>query len=1097
MNQQAKLSRISQLFSRFTEQIEILNSNSEFSMNIHVENVLIKLLNLIYNCDFKNVNYEENKIYPSIDLRDTKNRIAIQITSTPTLDKVKHTLYEFIKNDLYNDFDNLYIYIITKKQKKYTQSKIDEVLKGKFNFPSKNIIDKTDLYNELNAQNNLEKIDKVCKLLENQFSDTKTEMDKWDKYKKGLLEYDKYIMNLFMYLDIKGFSPKINNTLVKIKIDQVYIPLKLKLKPDYSNANREDKYKENLNLVDIKTAFLKYNQIVILGDPGSGKSTLLKYLAYDICNKRGKNRKYYNYVPIFIKAAEFAKYNSATGKNLSEYIIDGYNKIYETLFVDCLENNKLVVLFDGIDEVNITNQRHNIVDKINSFVAQYPSIKMIASSRIVGYNETCLNSCFYHFDVEKFGKEQIKSFIKNWYLSISSHSDNNTQVALKNANELFNSIRKNNSVLRLASNPLLITIIALIYYQGNALPEKRASLYEIATSTFLENWVKRRAFQKHDNIDRVSLVEILAPTSFYMHENYSTGLIPEKELRLKLMDEYRKIAPYLNPHDIKQDINDILEFLREDAGFLFEKGFDDNGDSLFGFVHQTFQEYFAAIEFKTKWKEGCFKENLNEYVFNSNWIEVIKLSASLFKINDPSRLGRADATKFIKDILELKDPYPEANKSLEVTCQILIDDVEIDLSVFKDLVDKIFDKHLSEKGNIIEERYIFVMINLLHTKYYQSYLFERISVIIKEDPLSKLSINLLSIFVASSDIPQIKEELIDILKSNKDNLKKQIYEYNTIIPVAEIVKTSEFRDEIVNYINSPLYLSIYNGNLPIQYVCCFDENLKDWLLSIRLISSQEMKKDLINFYVFSWGMDGVEAIKKYYDLLKKEYPNIDFSRIKKHIRKLDKFEFYKLDEYPFVTFNKVEIFRKIDSKSTFAFIKNEKVQLFEYPFNCKELKPYFGKHTTCFVDFLSLIICADNTESKEIIIDNYDKLINLIKFYKTIHWHNKIKINKAFNYALSIILITDIVNREILSWITVQLNKPYESVKIDTSFNKCDFEDKIMQSSLEAYEKLDILNAVSPQDDYKYLISAVIEELKNVKSESQKAKIRSLLHKIL
>ncbi|MDN5554671.1 hypothetical protein, partial [Prevotella sp.] len=116
---------------------------------------------------------------------------------------------------------------------------------------------------------------------------------------------------------------------------------------------------------------------------------------------------------------------------------------------------------------------------------------------------------------------------------------------------------------------------------------------------------------------------------------------------------------------------------------------------------------------------------------------------------------------------------------------------------------------------------------------------------------------------------------------------------------------------------------------------------------------------------------------------------------------------------------------------------------------------------------------------------------------KTIHWHNKIKINKAFNYALSIILITDIVNREILSWITVQLNKPYESVKIDTSFNKCDFEDKIMQSSLEAYEKLDILNAVSPQDDYKYLISAVIEELKNVKSESQKAKIRSLLHKIL
>jgi len=69
MNQEYKLYRIAQLLSRFREQVKILNSNGEFSINIHSENILIHILNVIYNCNLKNVNYEERKTYPSIDLK--------------------------------------------------------------------------------------------------------------------------------------------------------------------------------------------------------------------------------------------------------------------------------------------------------------------------------------------------------------------------------------------------------------------------------------------------------------------------------------------------------------------------------------------------------------------------------------------------------------------------------------------------------------------------------------------------------------------------------------------------------------------------------------------------------------------------------------------------------------------------------------------------------------------------------------------------------------------------------------------------------------------------------------------------------------------
>ena len=59
MNRQETLFRISQLLARFTEQVKILNSNGEFSINIHAENILINILNTIYACNLKNVNYEE------------------------------------------------------------------------------------------------------------------------------------------------------------------------------------------------------------------------------------------------------------------------------------------------------------------------------------------------------------------------------------------------------------------------------------------------------------------------------------------------------------------------------------------------------------------------------------------------------------------------------------------------------------------------------------------------------------------------------------------------------------------------------------------------------------------------------------------------------------------------------------------------------------------------------------------------------------------------------------------------------------------------------------------------------------------------------
>jgi predicted metal-dependent hydrolase len=98
MNQQDNLSLISKYLSRFKEQVKILNKNGEFSINIHAENILIKILNILFDASFENVNYIDGKNYDSIDLQDKSKKIGIQITATSTISKVKDTLKTYIKN---------------------------------------------------------------------------------------------------------------------------------------------------------------------------------------------------------------------------------------------------------------------------------------------------------------------------------------------------------------------------------------------------------------------------------------------------------------------------------------------------------------------------------------------------------------------------------------------------------------------------------------------------------------------------------------------------------------------------------------------------------------------------------------------------------------------------------------------------------------------------------------------------------------------------------------------------------------------------------------------------------------------------------------
>jgi hypothetical protein len=141
--------RIQELMSRFVAQIEMGSRSGRTDLNKDAETILIPLLNEVYGWSLTNLNSQRNN-YPSIDLADEAAGLSIQVTATPTPDKVKKTLRKFIEHNQYLKYPRLIIFILRHKEKSYPNASIQGIVQSKFDFePQRDILDHCDVFEEI------------------------------------------------------------------------------------------------------------------------------------------------------------------------------------------------------------------------------------------------------------------------------------------------------------------------------------------------------------------------------------------------------------------------------------------------------------------------------------------------------------------------------------------------------------------------------------------------------------------------------------------------------------------------------------------------------------------------------------------------------------------------------------------------------------------------------------------------------------------------------------------------------------------------------------------------------------------------------------
>ena len=167
MKQEELIKSCSDLLYKLCDLVESRNSLNYYDINISSEYFFIPLLNQVFGCDLQNLNNEE-KNAAAIDLYDTNGKIAIQVTSDSSANKIHNTLEKYRENKLYEKYAHLIVIVIVRSHT--YRADFTKDTGGKFTF-SKNddILTIKSLIKAISALD-IEKIESIQKYLEYQLN---------------------------------------------------------------------------------------------------------------------------------------------------------------------------------------------------------------------------------------------------------------------------------------------------------------------------------------------------------------------------------------------------------------------------------------------------------------------------------------------------------------------------------------------------------------------------------------------------------------------------------------------------------------------------------------------------------------------------------------------------------------------------------------------------------------------------------------------------------------------------------------------------------------------------------------------------------------
>jgi predicted NACHT family NTPase len=336
--------------------------------------------------------------------------------------------------------------------------------------------------------------------------------------------------------------------------------------------------------IDPDEAIRKYKRCVFVGDPGAGKTTLLKYLTLKSADNMLTDLPD---LPIRIELKAFAGsgYQDLQDFAASEWEVDyGFPKIDARSYME--ENllaGKALLLLDALDETVIGDtfdtaegSYQRVADTIMQAATRYHQSPMVVTARKAGYQQRAQLVGFTELEVLDFRLEEMQQFVTNWF---DCYEDPQKRA---NAADLNTKLQRNPRIQALAANPLLLSLIVLVYEAQLDLPDRRAEMYKECVDTLLTKWDAKRNIRRRREFKPEHKRQLLAELAWHFHLQ-GRRYFPESEVLAVIADFLPKVRllPEQNGQ-VPAEIANEQGLLKEQA-----RGWQ-------GFLHLTLQEYFVA-----------------------------------------------------------------------------------------------------------------------------------------------------------------------------------------------------------------------------------------------------------------------------------------------------------------------------------------------------------------------------------------------------------------------------------------------------------------------------------------------------------------------
>jgi hypothetical protein len=373
------------------------------------------------------------------------------------------------------------------------------------------------------------------------------------------------------------------DTARRVPINNLYVT------PKVSTASKEKSNEAQSLTIDEVTSNIK--RTVLLGTPGGGKSTFAQKITHAFAG----NSVTSSLTPILIVIRDYSATKKTHHYSLLQFIESNANSIYQITppsgaFEYLLRYGRAFVIFDGLDELLDTNHRQEIAKDIESFCNRFPEIRVLVTSRLVGYEQAPLDKQrFEAVSLEPFNDSQVKEYVTKWF-SIDEYLS--PEQTTSKANAFF---KESRIVGDLCTNPLMLALMCNIYRGESYIPTNRPDIYEKCAIMLFERWDKGRGIRVSLPIDahiRPAMMHLAY--WIYSDETLQSG-VTEARLISKTTD-YLCPKRFEDRDEAETVAKQFIEFCRGRAWVFTDTGTTKEGDRLYQFTHRTFLEYFSAAQ---------------------------------------------------------------------------------------------------------------------------------------------------------------------------------------------------------------------------------------------------------------------------------------------------------------------------------------------------------------------------------------------------------------------------------------------------------------------------------------------------------------------